>query len=267
MSTSTPAKKVVKLRGMEISILNSEEVIVSQNNHDTKIHLDAVLLPEHVLLMDYPQYTIEIVTFMETKPRPFIGPQGQSAAMEEALMDILKVRKKLRDLSKGSAIEKLPFHVEPEGDSPHFKVSTKHLEKGELVLNFIAFKNVYRSEDPLYLDPLVAKTLFALSLKTIYKVVEKGSRAIAGRSSVIGNVDVRLMRRITPNLIDKYIAPELYEAVRNESPEFHKILVSGNLSLKMTPRYIFDFVGGKYDTREYVSEVWEEAALNPDKRY
>ena len=121
--------------------------------------------------------------------------------------------------------------------------------------------------DALYLDPLVSKTLFAVTLKTIYKAVKRASEYIKDTSSIVDAIDIRMMRRITPNLIDDYIVPELHDIVRQKNPAFQKGLEQGNLLLKMSPRYIFDFIGGKYDTKEYVSEAWENAALKPNKRY
>ncbi|PPR18800.1 MAG: hypothetical protein CFH43_00414, partial [Proteobacteria bacterium] len=40
MSTNLPVKRVVKVRGMDISVLNADEVIVTQNDTDLYVHLD-----------------------------------------------------------------------------------------------------------------------------------------------------------------------------------------------------------------------------------
>ena len=267
MSTNLPVKRVVKVRGMDISVLNADEVIVTQNDTDLYVHLDEVLMSEDLVSLEPPVYTVEIVTFMQTKPRSFMGDKAQRAAIEEACLDILKMRKRLRKLAKGSNVQKLPFTVEPYDGEPAFQISTKHLQEGKVVLTFPAFRNVYQSMDALYLDPLVSKTLFAVTLKTIYKAVKRASEYIKDTSSIVDAIDIRMMRRITPNLIDDYIVPELHDIVRQKNPAFQKGLEQGNLLLKMSPRYIFDFIGGKYDTKEYVSEAWENAALKPNKRY
>lgn len=267
MSTNLPDKKVVRVRGMEIKILSPDEVIVTQNNSDLHIHIDEVLLSDDLVLLEPPQYTVEIITFMQTKPRSFVGDKAQAEAIEEACLDILKMRKHLRKLSKGPNIQKLPFTVEPYDGEPSFQLSAKHLHQGEVVLTFPAFRNVYQSTDALYLDPLVSKTLFAVTLKTVYRAIKRTSEYIKNISPVVSDVNIRMFRRITPNLIDAYISPELHDMVRSENPLFQKGLEQGNLLLKMTPYYVFRFIGGDYDTREYVSEVWKDAALNSNSRY
>ena len=85
---------------------------------------------------------------------------------------------------------------------------------------------------------------------------------IAGKfPKLVSGFDVKIMRKIEPDLLDMYITKDVADRVRKLNPFMQQNIEKQGLKLKIKPVDLYRYFGGVYDTTQYVSTAWEDLVL------